>query len=208
MFLGPVIRSAHKARTLGYIEKGDGARCRARSATAEERNGRKRGRVLHRTDDFDHVTQEMAIWQDEIFAPVLPVVRVNSLEEAIAMANAFRISPTVAVFIPTAPKRSAISLGRRWMQGCSELISACRRRWRSSLFPAIRNRSTAICMQTAKTASNFNAQEDDRGSVLNTHTLSVLARKRNSRTKVPTTSLSHDIIECIENSSSNEQKAR
>ncbi|EJQ49433.1 methylmalonate semialdehyde dehydrogenase [acylating] 2 [Bacillus cereus BAG6X1-2] len=37
---------------------------------------------------FDNVTQEMKIWQDEIFAPVLSVVRVKDLMEAISVANA------------------------------------------------------------------------------------------------------------------------
>ncbi|PFA12379.1 CoA-acylating methylmalonate-semialdehyde dehydrogenase [Bacillus cereus] len=37
---------------------------------------------------FDNVTQEMKIWQDEIFAPVLSIVRVKDLMEAIHVANA------------------------------------------------------------------------------------------------------------------------
>ena len=38
--------------------------------------------------DLKVVTQEMKIWQDEIFAPVLSVVRVKDLTEAINVANA------------------------------------------------------------------------------------------------------------------------
>lgn len=37
---------------------------------------------------FDNVTQEMKIWQDEIFAPVLSIIRVKDLAQAIHVANA------------------------------------------------------------------------------------------------------------------------
>ncbi len=36
---------------------------------------------------FDGVNQEMKIWQDEIFAPVLSIVRVKDLEEGIKLTN-------------------------------------------------------------------------------------------------------------------------
>ncbi|NBD25459.1 CoA-acylating methylmalonate-semialdehyde dehydrogenase [Paenibacillus glycinis] len=86
VFLGPVIRGPHKERTLGYIASGekDGAVLRrdGRADAAASGDGYFVGPTI-----FDHVTSEMKIWQDEIFAPVLSVVRVNSLDEAIALAN-------------------------------------------------------------------------------------------------------------------------
>src|SRR5215472_10499847 len=48
--------------------------------------GREQGFFLGPTL-FDHVTPEMTIYQDEIFGPVLIVVRVGSLDEAIALIN-------------------------------------------------------------------------------------------------------------------------
>lgn len=36
---------------------------------------------------FDDVTTEMKVWQDEIFAPVLSIVRVKDLDEAIDVTN-------------------------------------------------------------------------------------------------------------------------
>jgi malonate-semialdehyde dehydrogenase (acetylating) / methylmalonate-semialdehyde dehydrogenase len=36
---------------------------------------------------FDHVTTDMSIYQDEIFGPVLSVVRVNSYEEGVKLIN-------------------------------------------------------------------------------------------------------------------------
>ncbi|TCP20638.1 methylmalonate-semialdehyde dehydrogenase [acylating] [Scopulibacillus darangshiensis] len=86
VFLGPVIRESQKARTLSYIEAGidEGA--------SLVRDGRKDEGV---DDDgyfvgptiFDNVNTDMKIWKDEIFAPVLSVVRVDTLEEAIALTN-------------------------------------------------------------------------------------------------------------------------
>jgi len=86
VFLGPVIRGPHKERTLGYIELGE------KEGAQLLRDGRNdaaacgKGYFVGPTM-FDGVTEEMKIWQDEIFAPVLSIVRVDTLEEAIALAN-------------------------------------------------------------------------------------------------------------------------
>lgn len=86
VFLGPVIRDSHKERTLKYIELGEqeGAKLLrdGRKDEATEGQGYFIGPTV-----FDHVTTEMTIWKDEIFAPVLSVVRVNTLEEAIELTN-------------------------------------------------------------------------------------------------------------------------
>ena len=86
VFLGPVIRENHKARTLGYIESG------VEQGATLVRDGRKDAEVTGKgyfvgPTIFDHVTQEMKIWQDEIFAPVLSIVRVKDLAEGIEVAN-------------------------------------------------------------------------------------------------------------------------
>lgn len=86
VFLGPVIRGSHKDRTLGYIEAGEqeGATLLrdGRKDAAASGNGYFVGPTI-----FDHVSSEMKIWRDEIFAPVLSVMRASSLEEAIEIAN-------------------------------------------------------------------------------------------------------------------------
>jgi malonate-semialdehyde dehydrogenase (acetylating)/methylmalonate-semialdehyde dehydrogenase len=86
VFLGPVIRDSHKQRTLGYIESGEqeGAtllRDGRKDAAASE-NGYFIGPTI-----FDNVSCEMKIWRDEIFAPVLSIMRASSLDEAIEIAN-------------------------------------------------------------------------------------------------------------------------
>lgn len=86
VFLGPVIRQSHKERTLSYIEKGEaeGARLVLDGRQADQTSGE--GYFVGPTI-FDQVNTDMAIWREEIFAPVLSVTRVESLEEAIALTN-------------------------------------------------------------------------------------------------------------------------
>jgi len=47
---------------------------------------------------FDRVTPAMTIYQDEIFGPVLSVVRVSGYEEALALVNASSWANGVAIF--------------------------------------------------------------------------------------------------------------
>lgn len=85
-FLGPLIRPASKDRALHYIAEGE----RENALLVRD------GRLHERTEGegyflgptlFDGVKPGMAIWRDEIFAPVLSVVRAADLAEAIAIAN-------------------------------------------------------------------------------------------------------------------------
>lgn len=86
VFLGPVIRQAHKDRTLGYIESGikEGASLVRDGRCDACANGE--GYFLG-PSIFDNVTTDMRIWKEEIFAPVVSVVRVKDLDEAIALTN-------------------------------------------------------------------------------------------------------------------------
>lgn len=85
-FLGPVIRDAHKDRTIKYIEKGmeEGATLvldgRLHESTSEA------GYFIGPTI-FDNANPTMTIWKDEIFAPVLQIVRADSLTDAIEITN-------------------------------------------------------------------------------------------------------------------------
>ncbi|OIU68700.1 CoA-acylating methylmalonate-semialdehyde dehydrogenase [Rossellomorea aquimaris] len=86
VFLGPVIRDEHKKKTESYIECGveEGATLvrDGRSDEAFKENGYFIGPTI-----FDNVTSAMKIWKDEIFAPVLSIVRVDTLEDAINLTN-------------------------------------------------------------------------------------------------------------------------
>ncbi|WP_100399618.1 CoA-acylating methylmalonate-semialdehyde dehydrogenase [Bacillus sp. FJAT-44742] len=86
IFLGPVIRQSHKEKTENYIQKGqeEGATLAydGREKTVHMEEGYFIGPVI-----FDNVTTDMTIWKEEIFAPVLSIVRAETLEEAIALTN-------------------------------------------------------------------------------------------------------------------------
>lgn len=85
VFLGPVIRETQKQRALNYIETGihEGAEL-VRDGRVDDVN--QEGYFVG-PSIFDKVKPGMKIWQDEIFAPVLSVVRVKDLTEAIELAN-------------------------------------------------------------------------------------------------------------------------
>lgn len=96
--MGPVISKEHKAKIEGYIDQGvaQGAKLvvdgRGYKVAGNE-NGYFVGGTL-----FDNVTPEMTIWQDEIFGPVLSVVRVNSYEEGLALINLHQYGNGSAIF--------------------------------------------------------------------------------------------------------------
>ncbi|MHA6259780.1 CoA-acylating methylmalonate-semialdehyde dehydrogenase [Sporosarcina sp. CAU 1771] len=101
VFLGPVIRDSHKDRTLGYIEKGveEGATMVRDGRLDKEVDGE--GYFVGPTI-FDNVTQEMKIWQDEVFAPVLSIVRVKDLAEAIEISNASQFANGACLYTDSA----------------------------------------------------------------------------------------------------------
>ncbi|QLC73675.1 CoA-acylating methylmalonate-semialdehyde dehydrogenase [Pseudomonas sp. LPB0260] len=85
--MGPLVTAAAKERVTGYIDAGvaagaelvvDGRGLQVAGCD----NGYFVGGTL-----FDKVTPEMSIYSDEIFGPVLCIVRVDSLEEAMQLIN-------------------------------------------------------------------------------------------------------------------------
>ena len=96
--MGPVVNPAAKARICGYIDRGveEGAKLvidgRAISVRGFE-NGCFVGATV-----FDHVTPSMSIYTDEIFGPVLCVVRVNSYDSALQLVNDHEYGNGAAIF--------------------------------------------------------------------------------------------------------------
>jgi malonate-semialdehyde dehydrogenase (acetylating)/methylmalonate-semialdehyde dehydrogenase len=90
-----VIRPDHRDRVLAWIRDGEagGARVVARGPVPEGSDGYYVPPVL-----FDGVRPEMAIAQEEVFGPVLSVVRVASLAEGIEVANRSRFGNAAAIF--------------------------------------------------------------------------------------------------------------
>lgn len=95
---GPVVTAAHKQRIEGHIALGvaEGAELVAdgRGLTVP---GRERGFFLGPTL-FDHVRSGMRSYQEEIFGPVLQMMRVETLEQGIALASGHPYGNGVALF--------------------------------------------------------------------------------------------------------------
>ena len=96
--MGPLIRPAAKERVMGYIEKGiaEGAKLKLDGRNVSVA-GYERGNFLAPTI-FSNVTPDMSIYQEEIFGPVLSVVNVDTLDEAIAFTNNNPFGNGTAIF--------------------------------------------------------------------------------------------------------------
>ncbi|WP_077328748.1 CoA-acylating methylmalonate-semialdehyde dehydrogenase [Virgibacillus siamensis] len=97
VFLGPVIRDQHKERTLQYIETGEKEGAKLVRDGREDKGLQQKGYFVGPTI-FDNVTSEMKIWEDEMFAPILSVIRVKDLEEAIELTNKSRFANGSCIF--------------------------------------------------------------------------------------------------------------
>jgi len=85
--MGPLVTAQHRDKVAGYVDQGvkEGAELVLDGRGARV-PGYEGGHFLG-TTLFDRVTPAMKIYQDEIFGPVLSVLRANSLEDAIALVN-------------------------------------------------------------------------------------------------------------------------
>lgn len=96
--LGAVISKAAKERIEGYISEAerDGAKILVdgRGATVE---GKENGTYVGPTV-IDHVTPEMSVAREEIFGPVISIMRTNTLDDAIKIENENPYGNAAAVF--------------------------------------------------------------------------------------------------------------
>jgi malonate-semialdehyde dehydrogenase (acetylating)/methylmalonate-semialdehyde dehydrogenase len=95
---GPVVSSAHRQRIADYIQLGadEGA-----ELVVDGRDfhlqGYEKGFFIGPTL-FDQVKPTMKTYQDEIFGPVLQMVRADTFEEALALPSAHQYGNGVAIF--------------------------------------------------------------------------------------------------------------
>jgi malonate-semialdehyde dehydrogenase (acetylating)/methylmalonate-semialdehyde dehydrogenase len=96
--MGPLVTKAHRDKVASYIDAGeaDGAKIvvDGRNVSA---NGGAEGFWLGPTL-IDHVTPEMSIYTDEIFGPVLSVVRVETYDQALDLINSNPYGNGTAIF--------------------------------------------------------------------------------------------------------------
>ena len=94
--MGPLVTREHRDKVASYLDSGpaQGATLVADGReTAPEGDGFFLGVSL-----LDHVTPEMDAYQDEIFGPVLSVVRVDTYDEALALVDENPWGNGVALF--------------------------------------------------------------------------------------------------------------
>jgi malonate-semialdehyde dehydrogenase (acetylating)/methylmalonate-semialdehyde dehydrogenase len=94
--MGPVITREHRDRVAGYLEIGqrEGAKIALDGRTSVPANG---GFLLG-PSVLDRVDPEMRVARDEIFGPVLSVIRVNDLEEALAVGKSCPYGNGASIF--------------------------------------------------------------------------------------------------------------
>ena len=95
---GPMITRAHMEKVRGYVETGikEGAKLRVDGRNFKLQgyeNGNFMGGCL-----FDDVTPDMTIYKEEIFGPVLSVVRAKDYEEALRLPSEHEYGNGVAIF--------------------------------------------------------------------------------------------------------------
>jgi malonate-semialdehyde dehydrogenase (acetylating)/methylmalonate-semialdehyde dehydrogenase len=98
MDMGPLVTGAHRDKVASYVDKGvaEGAKL-VLDGRGHKVPGHEQGFFLG-ASLFDHVKPDMTIYKDEIFGPVLSVVRVRTLDDAIALINANPYANGTAVF--------------------------------------------------------------------------------------------------------------
>jgi malonate-semialdehyde dehydrogenase (acetylating)/methylmalonate-semialdehyde dehydrogenase len=109
--MGPLVTAQHQARVKGYVDLGvqEGAALvvDGRGCTVA---GRERGFYVGGCL-FDHVQPSMRIYREEIFGPVLAVVRVPDFAAAVALVNGHEFGNGVSLF--TADGNTAREFTRR-----------------------------------------------------------------------------------------------
>ncbi|OON39408.1 methylmalonate-semialdehyde dehydrogenase (acylating) [Izhakiella australiensis] len=96
--MGPLVSAAHQQKVLGYIDKGE------QEGAALVIDGRNYKVAGH--DDgyyvggtlFDKVTPEMTIWREEIFGPVLSIMRAADYQSALQLVNSHEFGNGSAIF--------------------------------------------------------------------------------------------------------------
>jgi len=96
--MGPLVTREHRDRVESYVEAGetDGAKV-VLDGREVRPDGAAEGFWLGPTV-LDHVQPEMSVYTDEIFGPVLSVLRVDTYEEAVALVNSNPYGNGTAIF--------------------------------------------------------------------------------------------------------------
>ncbi|MEM7664090.1 MAG: CoA-acylating methylmalonate-semialdehyde dehydrogenase [Pseudomonadota bacterium] len=98
--MGPVVTAAHRDKVVGYIDQGvaEGAQLVVDGrGSVPEKQGYENGYFVGATL-FDNVTPDMQIYREEIFGPVLSVVRRSDYQSAVDLIHGHEYANGTAVF--------------------------------------------------------------------------------------------------------------
>ena len=96
--MGPLVTKAHQERVLGYIDAGEREGATLVADGRDLRVDGHDGGYFVGPTLIDHVTPEMSVYRDEIFGPVLSMVRIDHYEDAIKLVNSNQYGNGTAVF--------------------------------------------------------------------------------------------------------------
>ncbi len=96
--MGPLVTRAHRDKVASYIDAGESAGAKVVvDGRAVKADGGQEGFWLGPTL-LDNVTPEMSVYTDEIFGPVLSVVRVDTYDQALDLINSNPYGNGTAIF--------------------------------------------------------------------------------------------------------------
>jgi malonate-semialdehyde dehydrogenase (acetylating)/methylmalonate-semialdehyde dehydrogenase len=107
--MGPLVTGVHRAKVRGYLDLGveEGAQLLADGRVYTAENG---GFFLG-ASLFDRVTPEMRIYREEIFGPVLVIVRVANFDEALRLVNEHEFGNGTSIFTRDGDSARAFAAG-------------------------------------------------------------------------------------------------
>lgn len=121
--MGPLVSRAHYEKVTGYIDAGKAAG--AKVLTGGDRPAKLNTGYFVNPTVFTEVDQDMSIWTDEIFGPVLSVIEFETEDEAIGLANdtPYGLAATVLSADTERSERVAEQLeaGITW-QNCNQMV--------------------------------------------------------------------------------------
>lgn len=93
--MGPLVTAESRDRVTGYI---DGAPGEGATIVVDGRSDLPDDGYFVNPTLLDHVTTDMAVYRDEIFGPVLGIMRVSGYEEGLSIINANPYANGTAIF--------------------------------------------------------------------------------------------------------------
>ena len=98
--MGPLVTAEHLKKVRGYIDSGETEGCKLvvdGRTFSQSMQGYEEGYFIGGTL-IDYVEPSMSIWREEIFGPVLSVVRRDSYQDAVDLIHGHEFANGVAVF--------------------------------------------------------------------------------------------------------------